>query len=164
MKKYCECYSAGIICSDNCRCSDCENHENNFKRIAKLSSPLSESAFNKKAFVETAQNILSSYSKERKGFGISGKRHALESELFKNIIDIDDNGDQPDKNKKTPINNSIININIDLVQNFFDKEYIKEKQKDAKKIAKDGENIEENLLLFFVNTLKEINKSLSSTS
>ena len=25
LKKYCECFNAGIVCSDNCKCSDCMN-------------------------------------------------------------------------------------------------------------------------------------------
>ena len=25
-KKYCECFNAGLICTDACRCCDCENH------------------------------------------------------------------------------------------------------------------------------------------
>ena len=25
-KKYCECFNAGVKCSENCECSGCENH------------------------------------------------------------------------------------------------------------------------------------------
>lgn len=25
MKKYCECYQAGLKCGDNCKCEDCKN-------------------------------------------------------------------------------------------------------------------------------------------
>ena len=25
MKKYCECYQAGLKCGDNCKCVDCKN-------------------------------------------------------------------------------------------------------------------------------------------
>jgi hypothetical protein len=27
LKKYCECFQAGIFCSDNCKCIDCKNFE-----------------------------------------------------------------------------------------------------------------------------------------
>lgn len=33
MKKYCECYQAGIKCSEACKCEDCKNgdHDHNSK-------------------------------------------------------------------------------------------------------------------------------------
>ncbi len=27
LKKYCECFQAGIVCSDICKCVDCKNFE-----------------------------------------------------------------------------------------------------------------------------------------
>ena len=27
LKKYCECFQAGVMCSDNCKCIDCHNHK-----------------------------------------------------------------------------------------------------------------------------------------
>lgn len=27
LKKYCECFQAGIFCGDNCKCIDCKNFE-----------------------------------------------------------------------------------------------------------------------------------------
>ncbi len=27
LKKYCECFQAGIYCGDNCKCIDCKNFE-----------------------------------------------------------------------------------------------------------------------------------------
>ncbi|KAK4792505.1 hypothetical protein SAY86_022940 [Trapa natans] len=32
LKKYCECFQAGIPCSDNCRCKDCRNYEGSEER------------------------------------------------------------------------------------------------------------------------------------
>ena len=32
LKKYCECFQAGIYCQDNCRCIDCKNTEGNEER------------------------------------------------------------------------------------------------------------------------------------
>jgi hypothetical protein len=27
LKKYCECFQAGIKCGDNCKCEGCKNHD-----------------------------------------------------------------------------------------------------------------------------------------
>lgn len=37
LKKYCECFQAGITCSDNCRCVDCKNFEGSASRAVVLS-------------------------------------------------------------------------------------------------------------------------------
>lgn len=44
LKKYCECFQAGILCGDNCKCIDCKNHNGNsqsplFTRRSSLSPP-----------------------------------------------------------------------------------------------------------------------------
>jgi hypothetical protein len=37
LKKYCECFQAGIVCSDNCKCLDCKNYEGSEARDALVS-------------------------------------------------------------------------------------------------------------------------------
>ena len=32
IKKYCECFQAGILCSEKCKCVDCQNNETYFNR------------------------------------------------------------------------------------------------------------------------------------
>jgi hypothetical protein len=40
LKKYCECFQAGISCSDVCKCSDCKNRNGaNFKAVRALTRP-----------------------------------------------------------------------------------------------------------------------------
>lgn len=39
LKRYCECYQAGILCSDNCKCVDCKNFQNMWQEGDQTGAP-----------------------------------------------------------------------------------------------------------------------------
>lgn len=39
--RYCECYQAGIFCSDNCKCIDCKNFEVSWPGMFRSTAALS---------------------------------------------------------------------------------------------------------------------------